>query len=332
MPKTAKRSSTGSKNRFHPYEKGIKNPRKKGIKNPRPRTPPRNHKKSLSNIGKSLLQTVFLPEIDHKKQAVMSEWRKHMQSLEKNHSRNNNLLDSLNEREQQQEEQQREQQEEYERQQRREQRLEELKKEEDYVLHYIYNELYKVGYRANKLSGVAYLNFQQFAVNYRIPLPNLNWNSETINPYDFIIIITHIYFVFWNEQNKKNRNVKDHIDYIIIMYNNAKSIIQNLGITNDWKNFFIIYNEMNKSNTPYISVEERNLRYLQNQAPRDNYTKIFDYENVRELLQTKQSDKSKQGGKKRKKQTKRRRKKRRRKKQTKRRKSRKKKKKQTKKR
>ena len=93
------------------------------------------------------------------------------------------------------------------------------------------------------------------------------------------------------------------------MYNNAASIIQNLGITNDWKNFFIIYNEMNKSNTPYISVEERNLRYLQNQAPRDNYTNIFNYENVRELLQTKQSDKSKQGGKKRKKQTKRGRKK-----------------------
>ena len=133
MPKTAKRSSTGSKNRFHPY--------KKVMKNLRPRTPPRNHKKSLSNRGKSLLQTVFLPEIDHKKKAVMSEWRKHMQRLEKNHPRNNNLLDSLNEREQQQEEQQREQQEEYERQQRREQRLEELKKEEDYVLHYIYNEL-----------------------------------------------------------------------------------------------------------------------------------------------------------------------------------------------
>ena len=75
MPKTAKRSSTGSKKRFHPYNEGIK-------KQPRPRTPPRNHKKSLSNKGtrnhkkslsnwgKSLLQTVFLPEIDHKKKLL----------------------------------------------------------------------------------------------------------------------------------------------------------------------------------------------------------------------------------------------------------------------
>ena len=280
----------------------------------RPRTPPRNKKKNEGGITKT--DTATRSKDSKIRKGILSKERHHREKDKKEFKL---MQPQQQQQQQQQEEQQQQQQEE---QQQQQQEHEQHKQQE--TLLYIHNELYEdLGYSSNDadfnyLSGVAYLNFWQFANIYDIPLPNLNWNNtQLIDSKNFILIITHIYN-FWlilREHNlwlirreQAETNKKYIIFYIKKMYYNAKFILDHGDIKSDWKNFFIIYNEMNKSNTPYISVTDRNENYLQNQAPKDN-EKIFNYENVRKIIETKQSDESKQGGKKRKKQTKRRRKK-----------------------